>query len=249
MSSRNLTGKRRNARSNFRLGLILAMIAGGINAGGFFLIMQYTSHMTGIISLAADSAAIGEYRMAGALLAYIVCFIIGAASTAVITLNAKRYHLHSQFALPLVFEALILLIFSALWHSLTPQGDAVSFFIAALCFVMGLQNALITKVSSAIIRTTHITGMTTDLGIEIGRLLMGKNNLDAGATKNNITRHSTIIVAFFVGGVLGALGVNAVGVATFIAIALILLVLCYPPLMRDYTFRANTLKRKGRASS
>lgn len=247
MQFARLTGKRRNARSNFQLGLILAMIAGAINAGGFFLIMQYTSHMTGIISLAADSAAIGEYRMAGALLAYIVCFIIGAASTAVITLTAKRYHLHSRFALPLVFEALILIVFSVLWYILKPQGDAVSFFIAALCFVMGLQNALITKVSSAIIRTTHITGMTTDLGIEIGRLLMGKSNPDTGATKNNITRHSAIILAFFIGGLLGALGVNAMGVLTFIAIALILLTLCCPQLLRDYSVRSNILKRKKRA--
>jgi uncharacterized membrane protein YoaK (UPF0700 family) len=76
---------------------------------------------------------------------------------------------------------------------------------------------------------------------------MDKNSPDAGATKNNIRRHSAIILAFFIGGVLGALGVNAMGVATFIAIALILLALGCPQLLRDYTFRTNILKRKRRA--
>ena len=40
-----------------------------------------------------------------------------------------------------------------------------------LCYIMGLQNAVITKISNAEIRTTHITGLVTDLGIEIGKML------------------------------------------------------------------------------
>lgn len=198
-------------------------------------------HMTGLISLAADNAAIGEYGTAIALMAYIVCFIVGATCTTLITLYAKRYHLHSQFALPLLLEALALAAFSLLWFILEPQESAVSYFIAVLCFVMGIQNALITKVSSAIIRTTHITGMTTDLGIEIGRLLVGKSNR---FTKTNIRRHSTIILAFFTGGFLGATGVNIIGVFTFVIISLSLTTLIYPPLAEDCSFSLKAAIRK-----
>ncbi|MFX4396989.1 YoaK family protein, partial [Acinetobacter baumannii] len=42
--------------------------------------------------------------------------------------------------------------------------------VPLLCFIMGLQNAIITKVSQARIRTTHVTGITTDIGIELGKL-------------------------------------------------------------------------------
>lgn len=120
----------------------------------------------------------------------------------------------------------------------------ISYFIAALCFVMGLQNALITKVSSAIIRTTHITGMTTDLGIEIGRLLSGTKNYDPLSTKNNVRRHSSIILAFFTGGVLGAMGVNSMGTTTFVLIALVLVALGYPQLRRDFAYFTKPRKEK-----
>ena len=59
------TGKRRDASSNALLGFFLASIAGAINAGGYFIVEHYTSHMTGIISAAADSIAVSEYFNAG----------------------------------------------------------------------------------------------------------------------------------------------------------------------------------------
>ena len=42
---------------------------------------------------------------------------------------------------------------------------------ATLCFAMGLQNAMVTRLSGAIVRTTHLTGITTDIGIKVVRLL------------------------------------------------------------------------------
>lgn len=224
---------------------MLALIAGAINAGGFFLVAQYTSHMTGIISLAADSAALGDYFSALLLIGYIACFVVGAIFTTAITLSAKRYHLHSQYALPLAAEAAILLGFALSWQNASPSTDAIPLFIAIICFVMGLQNALITKVSSAIIRTTHITGMTTDLGIEIGRLLFARKvGIDRMATTQNAKHHIIIISTFFVGGVIGAVGVNVIGAATFILIALMLALLAYPQIRKDYCFRLKRQRRK-----
>lgn len=240
-----LTSKRRNPSSNFLLGCLLALIAGAINAGAFFLVAQYTSHMTGIISLAADSAALGDYFSAALLIGYIACFVMGAIVTAAITLFAKRYHLHSQYALPLALEAIILLCFALCWQESSPSSEVIPFFIATICFVMGLQNALITKASSAIIRTTHITGMTTDLGIEIGRLLVAqKTDIDRTSTIQNAKHHIIIIATFFAGGVIGALGVNAIGTITFMLIALMLALLAYPQLQKDLCFHLKIQKRR-----
>ena len=206
--------------------------------------MQYTSHMTGVISLAADNVAMGEYAMGVLFMGYILCFVIGAVCTPTITLYFKRYHLHSRFALPLLVEALILTVFSLSWIWITPHSDKMPYFIAMLCFVMGLQNALITKVSSAIIRTTHITGMTTDLGIEIGRFLMGVTNPQLASPKTNILRHTFMILAFFIGGIGGAMGVHTIGTLTFLVIAFLLVALGYPQFARDYLLYIKILKRK-----
>jgi uncharacterized membrane protein YoaK (UPF0700 family) len=124
-----LAGKHRKGHRNLTLGLILAMIAGAINAGGFVLVMRYTSHMTGIISLVANSAVIGEYDTAISLVSFIVCFIFGATCTTLIALFARRYNLHSQFALPLLLEALSLATFSLLWFVLEPQDSVISYFV------------------------------------------------------------------------------------------------------------------------
>ena len=57
--ARNLTGATRAARANGQLGMVLAFIAGALNAGGFLAVHQYTSHMTGIVSAIADNAVLG----------------------------------------------------------------------------------------------------------------------------------------------------------------------------------------------
>ncbi len=84
-----LAGKRRTIDANKSLGLSLAFIAGAINAGGFMVVNQYTSHMTGIISLAADSLALGNWLSSAAMLLYIMCFILGAAMTAILVMWAR----------------------------------------------------------------------------------------------------------------------------------------------------------------
>ena len=60
-----LTGLRRSNNGDFRLGCILAAIAGAANAGGFFALGHYTSHMTGYMSMLADSIATLNLAVAG----------------------------------------------------------------------------------------------------------------------------------------------------------------------------------------
>lgn len=235
-----LTGKRRCNNNNTLLGGILAFIAGAINAGGYFIVQHYTSHMTGIISAAADNIAVKEYFSAFLMLAYVVCFILGATCTTVAILLARKYHLNSQYALPIFLEALVIIAFSLLWVF---ADIKISYFICILCFLMGLQNALITKASSAIIRTTHISGMATDLGIEIGRYIFLKNKSDITSNIINAKRHAFIICAFFVGGVIGAVGVKLVGVYAFFIFSVILLSISVPTITKDITIFIKILQR------
>jgi len=79
-----ITDKRRSERTNFSLGLSLAFIAGAINAGGFMVVHQYTSHMTGLMSMVADSVALNKLGGAAIILFYILCFICGAMTTAIL---------------------------------------------------------------------------------------------------------------------------------------------------------------------
>jgi len=215
--ARRLTGTRRSAAANRHLGLALAFVAGAINAGGFLAVQQYTSHMTGIVSAMADHLALGTYELvwdgAGALLS----FVLGAACSAVMVNYARRQQWSSEFALPLLLEALLLLCFGLLGARLAAmQGLFVPVTVMLLCFIMGLQNAVITKLSRAEIRTTHITGVVTDLGIELGKLF-----------------YWNAALAAFGGGVLGALGFKQVGYLATVPLAALLALLAGMPAVDD----------------
>lgn len=237
-----LVSKKRTPARNWQLGILLAFVAGYINAGGFFIVGRYTSHVTGIVSEAADQLALGLLLPSLALLGFLLCFITGAAVTTMIVLQARRFALHSQYSLPLLAEALLLSVIIALSFVL-PEGPVrVALSIATLCFLMGLQNALITKASTAIVRTTHVTGLSTDLGIELGRWISGAAN---SATTIRLALFSSVILTFFMGGLLGALLIRSFAASGLVPVVVLLLVVCLPSLADDLqVLKARNRRRR-----
>lgn len=237
--SRHLTGQHRTLGGNRRLGWCLAFIAGATNAGAFLAVKQYTSHMTGMVSSMADYLVLGELHLAAGALGALVSFLAGAATSAVLVNYAKRRQLRSQFALPLLLESALLLVFGLVGARLASMH---AFFVPAtvmlLCFMMGLQNAVITKISKSEIRTTHVTGLVTDIGIEIGKLLYW-NRLQTDASQRVVADRdrllvlSSLVLAFALGGVLGAIGFQRMGYATTIPLAVVLVLLSIAPAADD----------------
>lgn len=247
---KRLTHRERSRRANRQLGGILAFVAGAVNAAGFLAVARYTSHVTGIVSAIADDMVLGHTALVLSGTAMLGSFLLGAMTTALLINWARRRGLHGEYALTLVLEATLLLAFGLLGASLRASQEVfVPAGVLILCFVMGLHNAVITKVSKAEIRTTHMTGILTDLGIELGRLLY--RNRDAHrnalqfvqADRDKLAIHATILVLFLAGGVVGALAFRAMGFAATLPIAAVLLVMAAPPLVRD----AAGLARKARA--
>src|SRR6185312_8845789 len=143
-----LSDQQRSQRSDRHLGYSLAFVAGAVNAGGFLAIGQYTSHMTGIVSSMADHLALRDIMPALAAMAAWLSFVTGAAASAVLINLARRRHLRSQFALSLLVEAALLLLFGWAGAYLADMRDFLApVTVLLLCFIMGLQNAIITKVS------------------------------------------------------------------------------------------------------
>lgn len=235
-----LTDKNRDPRSNLVLGCVMALVAGAVNAGGFLAIQKYTSHMTGIISGIADDLIVSEARLVMAGIAALACFVSGAMTTAIFINWARRYALHSEYALSLMLEALLLLAFGLLGANLNVLVEVfVPTTVLLLCFIMGLQNALMTKVSKAEIRTTHMTGVVTDMGIELGRLLYWNKSKhhppeqNVRANRKKLFIHLSVFISFLLGGILGAVSFKHVGYFTTVPIALFLMLLAAPPLVKD----------------
>lgn len=237
--SRRLTGKARTADANRHLGFGLTFVAGAINAGGFLAVQQYTSHMTGIVSSMADNLALGTFDLALSGCGALLSFIAGAACSAALVNFSRQRHMHSEFALPLMLEAGLLLCFGLLGARLAViDGLFVSLTVMLLSFMMGLQNAVITKLSHAEIRTTHITGIVTDIGIELGKLCYRNSAKYVGvqrvlANRTRLRILSSLAFFFFVGGVAGALGFKHMGYLATLPLALALITLASVPVMDD----------------
>ncbi|MDH4395182.1 MAG: YoaK family protein [Limnobacter sp.] len=232
--SRWLTGRIRHEANNLQLGMWLAFVAGAINAGGFLIVNAYTSHMTGLLSSAADNLALGNLALVLKALLAVLVFFLGAACCSLIVSFMRRRQLDSRYALPVLVESVLLLLFAVLG---TFSGLHFS-LLYLLCFVMGLQNALITKVSGSVVRTTHVTGMITDLGIEIGKLVYwnrsgGSSDVKVYANRAKLGTLASLVSVFFLGGILGALGFKTFGSLTAAPIALALGALSIVPLFDD----------------
>ncbi len=237
--ARSLAGRRRTTAANRHLGFALAFVAGAINAGGFLAVQQYTSHMTGIVSAMADNIALGAYDLvlggAGGLLS----FLLGAACSAIMVNYSRRRRLHGEFALPLLLEAFLLLCFGLLGARLaTVAGLFVPVTVMLLCFIMGLQNALITKLSKADIRTTHITGIVTDIGIELGKSLYwnspgSSKQPPVAVNRAKLQMLALLALSFFLGGVVGAFGFKYLGYIATVPLALVLITLAIVPALDD----------------
>lgn len=240
--ARRLTGTVRTRRENIHLGVGLAFVAGATNAGAFLAVSQYTSHMTGIVSSMADALVLGQTAVVLTGVGALCAFTIGAATTAVMVNYARRRGLSSAFALPLLVEAALLLIFGVLGARLQLiHSFFVPVTVSLLCFMMGLQNAVITKISHSVIRTTHVTGIVTDIGIELGKFAYVNRHDVAGvprvprvmADRRRLAVLCMLLAAFFSGGVIGAFGFRAIGYSATIPLALVLLALAAVPAFDD----------------
>ncbi len=163
-------GDQRSDRHNRILAGYLALVAGFVNSAGFILVGSFTSHVTGNVGRLADNFALG-HRAAAVLAATMIgAFFLGAflASMAIESkLLSRRPYVYGAL---LLGEAGLLGAFFVLARLMdTTNPRYLDSLALLLCAAMGLQNSLVTRLSGAVVRTTHLTGVVTDLGIEAAR--------------------------------------------------------------------------------
>jgi len=237
---RRLTGSKRTETANRHLARYLACVAGAANAGGFLAVRQYTSHMSGIVSAMADNLAVGSLSLMFSGLAAVSSFLLGAFLTTLFVRWARERQMESEYALPLMIEAVLLVLFG--FTGRVFAGGRVLGTVMLLCFTMGLQNAIITKISDAVIRTTHLTGMVTDIGIALGRMVYKGTRAIGDTVSEDLAKLrllGSLIVLFFTGGVIGALGFKHVGFFFTLPLAAVLLLLAGVPVLDDMRRRTR----------
>jgi uncharacterized membrane protein YoaK (UPF0700 family) len=162
-------GPARDARLNARIAAYLAGIAGFVNSGGFVLMGTFTSHVTGSVGRASTDLAAGDFMAGLFALLLVFSFFFGAFGASLV-IEGSSERMPEAYGIALLLQSLLLVGFVFVAGSapgtnarlLDAQG-------ALLCMAMGMQNSLVTRLSGAVVRTTHLTGIVTDLGIEAAR--------------------------------------------------------------------------------
>jgi len=190
--------------------MAMAFQAGMLNAGGFLACHQFVSHVTGFATLFGVEFLNNDFSSALAMLTVPICFMIGAMFSGQlidIKLQAKK---EPKYYLVYCLLTMLLtgIAIAGSMGYMGKFGEPLVYtrdytLLILLCFVCGVQNATITSSSKAVVRTTHLTGITTDLGIGIIRYI-NRHSIEAISEyegRANTMRFGLII--FFLLGSLG----------------------------------------------
>lgn len=201
-------GDDRSHRLDRRLAFILAAVAGSLNAAAFHAVGFFSANMTGNVSTLSSLLAMGEWLHGLGYLVIVLAFILGAALSAMTVDLGLRRGIVTIYVRIVLGEA-VLLVLLALVRLGMEREQGVPLLIVGLSFLMGLQNAIVTHISQARVRTTHVSGMATDLGIGLGHLLAMARGVDVGVDREAVLAklrlHAGTIACFLAGGILGVL--------------------------------------------
>ena len=227
-------GATRTLEDDRDLALSLAAVAGALNTAGFYAVGLYASNMTGNVSAISDRTGTGDLALAAQALLLVVLFVLGAATSTLLIRRRRRRADLGAYAHSICTEAALLAATGLLVLPLQEPARS-HVLVMGLSFALGLQNAVVTKISEARVRTTHVTGMITDIGIELARWL----DRDASAAcplkphdPDRLRLHLLTVGAFLAGGLVGVVVYRLVGVALLFAAAAILAGLAVPALRR-----------------
>ena len=208
---------------------LMSFSAGCVNAGGFIATGRFVTHVTGFATLFGFDIAHWQLDAALGILSVPLFFMIGALVAGL--LIDRRIHVHKQphFDYVMIISGLCLFLAALGGNSESFSEFGQNFhlkqnyiLLALLCLASGLQNAAISSGSDKSVRTTHLTGITTDLGLGLARILtfhLNDKSLRKGRTANLLRIGN--ILAFVTGSAAGAILFNGLKYHGFFVPAII----------------------------
>jgi len=210
-------------KDNLRIAIILSFVAGIVNVTGFLFLKQLTTNVTGHFALFINDVANLEFWKGTVYFLYIFSFLLGSFVSSFLIEFFKRNKRLNVYVIPVLIESIIFISVAVLNNFMLLNLDLIA---CLLLFSMGLQNSYVTKVSDAVVRTTHLTGLFTDLGIEISYLFFRNKYPNRTKIKASIRLRIYIISFFFLGGLFGGFAYSTLdlGMNTLIIGAAILII-------------------------
>lgn len=211
---------------NLKLGGLTAFSAGMVNVASVTVFFAFTSNVTGYYAVFAQELSKGNWYQGAVVLLWILLFFIGSFLSNFVIIQGKgRWSQYISHAIPVMLEFLSILfvgIYLDFFYKNTLQET--EFLVAALLFAMGLQNGLTASISNSVVKTTHLTGLTTDLAILVS-MFSKRENRENKALVDKFHLLLTIMIAYVLGGLFAGLGYLYLQNGTFYLTCAILLII------------------------
>ncbi|QKJ29049.1 DUF1275 domain-containing protein [Mucilaginibacter mali] len=217
----------RTLKENLLLASSTAFVSGVTNVAGVIAFLAFTSNITGHVANLAKHVVEQNLREILVFFVWLLLFFAGAFISNFIVRSMEDKSKYRAHSIPIIIEIIVLFGVAIYgYHFYDETRLEREMVIGAILFSMGLQNSLVSNISGGLIKTSHLTGLFTDLGADVAEVTHPKTT-NTHAAKNRVVIRLTILTFYFIGGVAGGFFFDLYDFRIFFCIPLILLTILY----------------------
>lgn len=217
----------RTLKDNLRLGVLTAYSAGMVNIASLMIFFAFASNVTGHYAILAAEIARGNWYQVAIVFGWIFLFFLGCFTSNLVVIHFNHRNTYLAHAFPLVLEILCLLtvgIYGEYFYEETLTES--EFLVALMLYAMGLQNGLTASISNSKVKTTHLTGATTDLGI-LYSMFTKKEFRENPEIRSKALLTTSIAIAYLSGGVSAGFVYLQIGFKMFYLVCFFLVIVIF----------------------
>jgi uncharacterized membrane protein YoaK (UPF0700 family) len=217
----------RSLIDNIKLAVLTAFTAGMVNVASFILFFSFTSNVTGYYAILAEEISSGNWFQVAVVFVWIILYMAGSFVSNFIVIHINKKYSYLSHSLPLVLEFIIFIIlgfYGTFFYKETLLETEV--LTALLLFSMGLQNGLTASITNFAVKTTHLTGLTTDLGIHLSMLTKASYR-DNQQVRDKIKLMLYIVLGYLTGGIIAGSITLSFEFKVFFFISLAILIILF----------------------
>lgn len=212
----------RTKEDNLKLGVLTAISAGMVNVLSLIIFFSFTSNVTGHYAILASEIVKGNYYQIAMVFSWIFLFFFGGFLSNLIVINFSKSNQYVAHSLPIIIETICLVcvgFYGLYFYQETLLETEI--LLCFLCLAMGLQNGLTASISNFSVKTTHLTGTTTDLGILFSMFTKReyRNNVDLVIRAKLLF---AIMVSYLIGAILSGYLYRFIGFNVFFVVSFLL---------------------------
>ncbi|MBS7566356.1 DUF1275 domain-containing protein [Mucilaginibacter sp. Bleaf8] len=218
----------RTLKENLMLASSTAFVSGVTNVASVLAFLVFTANITGHVATLAKNIVEQDFHEIVVFSIWLFAFFFGAFLANFLARSIRDTSRYKAHATPIIIEVIVLFLVAVYGHHFYEETESERVIvITALLFSMGLQNGLVSNISGGLIKTTHLTGLFTDLGSDIAEWLHVRKTNEAKPVQNRIYVRLTILLFYIIGGLAGGYFFNKYDLVIFYFIPLVLLTILY----------------------